>query len=259
MTDNTNLRIVSYNIHKGLSFANRRLVLRAIRDALRTVDPDIVLMQEVVGEHRGHEQRFDGWPVETQLQYLAGGWWSDAVYGKNAVYDHGHHGNAILSKFSITSCVNIDLSRNRFERRGLLHARIQIANRAEPVHVCALHLDLLHLSRKHQIAHLGRYIREAVPSSAPLILGGDFNDWRPRAPQSLMRECAAIDAYTEANGSAPRTYPAWFPMLALDRIYVRNLRVAGAEVLAGGSWRRTSDHLALKVDLHLSRLERRAG
>ncbi|MBZ0123492.1 MAG: hypothetical protein K8F31_06360, partial [Roseovarius sp.] len=65
------LRIVSYNIHKGLGPANRRFVLDGIRTALAALDADIVLVQEVIGEHQRHRERFEAWPGGSQTRYLA--------------------------------------------------------------------------------------------------------------------------------------------------------------------------------------------
>jgi hypothetical protein len=45
------LRIASYNIHKGLSFFNRRIVLHDVRDSLIGLNADIVFLQEVQGHH----------------------------------------------------------------------------------------------------------------------------------------------------------------------------------------------------------------
>jgi endonuclease/exonuclease/phosphatase family metal-dependent hydrolase len=46
------------------------------------------------------------------------------VYGLNAAYEHGHHGNAVLTRHPIIEWCNRDLSVNRFESRGLLHCML---------------------------------------------------------------------------------------------------------------------------------------
>ena len=70
------LHIASYNIHKGFSYFNRRMVVHELRDRLRAVDADIVFLQEVQGEHAGHARQFHNWPGEPQYEFLA-----DAVGG----------------------------------------------------------------------------------------------------------------------------------------------------------------------------------
>src|SRR4051812_17527095 len=99
MTDT--LRVATYNIHKGLSFFNRRMVIHELRDHLRALNADVVFLQEVRGDHMRRARRFDNWPDQSQCEFLADSIWTDFAYGKNAIYDAGHHGNAILSRFPI--------------------------------------------------------------------------------------------------------------------------------------------------------------
>ena len=47
------LKIATYNIHKGLSYFKRRVVLHELRERLRELDADIVCLQEVQGAHAG--------------------------------------------------------------------------------------------------------------------------------------------------------------------------------------------------------------
>ena len=43
------LRVVTLNIHKGLSQFNRRMVIHELREGLRALSPDLVFLQEVQG------------------------------------------------------------------------------------------------------------------------------------------------------------------------------------------------------------------
>ena len=113
------LHIATYNIHKGFSQFNRRMVVHELRERLRGLSPDIVFLQEVQGLHLGHAQKLEEWPDQPQHEFLAEDVWHDTAYGGNAVYDHGHHGNAILSRFPIVASHNQDVTHYRFERRGL--------------------------------------------------------------------------------------------------------------------------------------------
>ena len=47
------------------------------------------------------------------------------------------------------------------------------------------------------------------------------------------------------------TYPAKLPVLSLDRIYVRNLKVKRAWVHKGKPWSELSDHLPISAELSL--------
>ena len=52
------LRVVTLNIHKGLSQFNRRMVIHELREGLRALDADLVFLQEVQGLNQRHTLRF---------------------------------------------------------------------------------------------------------------------------------------------------------------------------------------------------------
>ncbi|WP_254807281.1 endonuclease/exonuclease/phosphatase family protein [Xanthomonas campestris] len=64
-------------------------------------------------------------------EYLAETLWPQFSYGRNAVYPHGHHGNAVLSKFPISSFANHDVSVPGHEPRGVLHSVLQVPGWSE--------------------------------------------------------------------------------------------------------------------------------
>ena len=132
------LRIATYNIHKGFSLGNRRLAIHDLRERLRTLDADLVFLQEVHGENALHAARFENWPAAPQYEFLADTIWPTYAYGRNAVYDEGHHGNAILSRFPILGWENEDVSSHGYERRGLLHCELHPPRlAARPCIACA--------------------------------------------------------------------------------------------------------------------------
>ena len=121
------LKILTYNLHKGFSTMNHRFVLHRMRKALTAADVDVVFLQEALGEHRRHAERFHDWPDDSQVEFLAESVWSHHAYGKNAIYNHGHHGNAILSKYPFASWENINVSPYPFAAsRSLLHGVIDM-------------------------------------------------------------------------------------------------------------------------------------
>ena len=243
------LRIASYNIHKGLSFFNRRLVLHDVRARLVEINADVVFLQEVQGHHVRHAGRFLAWPSNPQHEFLAGDFWRDFAYGKNAVYDHGHHGNAILSRYPILSWENVDISAHAFENRGLLHCELDVSGFNRPLHALCLHLALNEAGRRRQIHQLSERIRSMVPDDAPLIIAGDFNDWRQRSGDYLAAELGLQEVFETAHGRFAKSFPAAMPLFSLDRIYVRGFAVTEAHVLHGPLWRKLSDHAALTARL----------
>lgn len=247
------LHVATYNIHKGFSQFNRRLTIHELRERLRALSPDIVFLQEVVGQHAEHARSRDGWPTEPQYEFLADSLWSEFAYGRNAVYDHGHHGNAILSRFPIVSVENLDISSNPFERRGLLHCELAIPSLEARVHCLCLHLALFEGGRHRQTDALIKRIRHLVPDGEPIIVAGDFNDWRNSVGRRLCREIGLTEVFRDDRGRPARSYPSRLPLFRLDRMYVRGFEVSRAEVHHGEVWARISDHAMLSARLALPR------
>jgi len=243
------LRITTYNIHKGFSQFNRRLTVHELRDRLRGIDSDIVFLQEVQGAHSGHATLHGNWPSQPQHEFLAEDVWPDSAYGHNMVYDHGHHGNAILSRYPIIHSHNQDVTHLKFEHRGLLHSSIAVPGFDGPIHCVCAHLSLFGRSRRFQINALVEYLKRYVPEGAPLIVAGDFNDWRVRAHDMLPDALGMVEAFSLASAKPARSFPAAMPFFRLDRVYVRGLRVMSNEIHSGLPWSDISDHAALSVTL----------
>ena len=248
----------SYNIHKGFSTGNHRFILNNMRSALRSVHPDLVFLQEVQGQNDRHSRRVKNWPAQPQFEFLAHELWPHFAYGKNAIYSSGHHGNAILSKYPFSFSENIDISTNSIEKRGLLHGIIDIPRMGSHsqgtkilrrLHVICVHLGLIEAERTEQINRLCARIVSHVPSDEPLVIGGDFNDWRNKVSGALCQALDLREAFEQWDGVHARTFPIWFPALRLDRIYYRGFKVKGARCLKGVPWRGLSDHAALVAEL----------
>ena len=239
------LHITTYNIHKGFSQFSRRLMLHELRDQLHALRPDVVFLQEVQGEHRLHAAHHHNWPDQSQYEFLAGSIWPDFAYGKNAVYPEGHHGNAILSRYPIAAWENIDISAHRLEQRGLLHCEIEVPGWHERVHCINVHLGLMSRGRMTQLHGLRDRIESVVPAHAPLIIAGDFNDWRSKAGEFLERSLRVTEVFEHLHGMSARSFPSSLPILRLDRIYFRGLRVKSAQVHHGRPWSKISDHAVL--------------
>jgi endonuclease/exonuclease/phosphatase family metal-dependent hydrolase len=243
----TTLKIATYNIHKGFSQFNRRVVLHELRERLRELDADIVFLQEVQGEHAGHVQRHADYPSGPQHEFLADEFWAHHAYGMNSVYDDGHHGNAILSRFPIVQTSNKDVSAHRFESRGLLHCEVEKDGRI--VHCLCAHFGLFARGRRDQTRALIEHVLSEIPADAPLIIAGDFNDWRNKLSRTLENELGVQDVFHTHVGKPARSFPSRLPLFRLDRIYVRGFGVQQCDVHVGGKWRRLSDHAALSVQL----------
>jgi endonuclease/exonuclease/phosphatase family metal-dependent hydrolase len=190
----------------------------------------------------------EGWPSNAQFEYLADSVWQHFSYGKNAIHQNGHHGNAILSRFPIIAHENIDISTSKLERRGLLHAVAQDPESGQQFDLMCIHLDLREFGRQRQLRSICERIDAANDHATPLLICGDFNDWRQKASRVLTEVTGVKEAFTTFQGRHVATFPSFLPVLALDRIYFRGLTVNEARVLRGTPWHKLSDHLPVFAD-----------
>ncbi|MBI3231301.1 MAG: endonuclease/exonuclease/phosphatase family protein [Burkholderiales bacterium] len=270
------LRIATYNIHKGVSTLGSQPRVHALKEAIHALDAQLIFLQEVQGRHDKHALRYGEptrghkhWPEQAQHEFLAGEH-LHVAYGKNATYQHGHHGNALLSTYPIAKAYNRDVSDHAFEQRGILHCCLQTPK--QTLHCYVVHLGLFAGSRERQTEALIEVVNQTAPSDAPLIIAGDFNDWRNQLGTQLRQRLGVIEVFDErrsgtrlgaawrklANRNAAprlipaRTFPAALPWLRLDRIYVRGFRVEQAQVLHGPMWAKLSDHAPIVAQLELT-------
>lgn len=245
------IRLMSFNIHKGFSLFGQKFMLHELRSALRQIDVDVVLLQEVVGDNQRLRNQISSWPLASHFEFLADSVWPHYSYGRNAVFTYKDHGNAILSKFPIVKSENLNLTMHRFERRGLQHAEIELPDSGQILHVFNTHLDLLHFNRLRQLDKIvSRIAAHAGPSDAPLILAGDFNDWGGELTERLEVSLGLKESFITHTGIHAKSFPSFLPMMTLDRIYIRNMKVRLAQVLTGPPWNELSDHLPLHVELN---------
>ncbi|MNJ57659.1 hypothetical protein D3C77_532580 [compost metagenome] len=173
--------------------------------------------------------------------------WPQFAYGRNAVYPHGDHGNALLSKFPILEYHNLDVSIHGNEQRGLLHCRLDVPGH-DQVHAICVHLGLRESHRQQQVRLLLKLL-DALPDDAPVIIAGDFNDWRLKADSVLGERL--LEAFGKIRGALARSFPARLPLLRLDRIYLRNAYPTDAQVLSNWPWSHLSDHAPLAAQVSL--------
>ena len=244
--------ILTYNIHKGFSMSGRRFVLHRMRDALAQTRVDVVFLQEALGQHDRHARTLHEWPAYPQFEFLADTLWPHHAYGRNAIYDQGHHGNAILSCYPFIEWENIGVSPYPFAAsRSLLHGIIELPDSGSRLHLVCVHFGFFGAERRPQIRQLCERIEAHVPHDEPLVVAGDFNDWSGRAERNFNHELELSEVFHTLHGRPARTWPAVAPVLPMDRVYCRGAVPMAAERLSHAPWRSLSDHTPLQVRFSL--------
>jgi endonuclease/exonuclease/phosphatase family metal-dependent hydrolase len=238
------LRVLTYNIHKGIGGLDRRYDLARIVETVRHYRPDVALLQEVDdGVKRSrHDCQVDLLAEAIELPHRA--------YQRNVRVSVGHYGNAVLSRFPLADPADFDLTIRFKKRRCALVCQVQVAHgdHARSVAIANVHLGLAGFERQIQLRRLlASPLLAEVGDGTPLIVAGDFNDvW-----ENLGRRVMHPAGFNLA-GAHVRTFPAAAPLRRLDRVFYRG----GIEAIAAfaghtGPARRASDHLPLIVDFDM--------
>ncbi|OSI10096.1 MULTISPECIES: endonuclease/exonuclease/phosphatase family protein [Neisseria] len=239
--------ITSYNMHKGMSALNRKVQVGNMAEALQKLNSDILFLQEVQGEHQIRRSKLPDFPHRPHYDILSEHLSFNSSYGKNAVYPERHHGNAILSHMPIDTRHNLNITVNKLEQRGVLHCEIQPEYWEHPLVCLCAHLNLREPDRMKQYQAIFEYVSQQVDPHSPLIIAGDFNDWRSKSAAALGKALNLEEVFVDANGKRPKTFPSRMPVLSLDRIYTRNLEVLDSQIHKEKQWQLLSDHLPLSV------------
>ena len=119
------------------------------------------------------------------------------------------------------------------------------------IHLLCVHLGLFKAERAEQCKALMQRIKEVVPQDEPLLMAGDFNDWRTLISKTLLEDLNIEEAFVAVEGQHARSFPALRPALCVDRVYFRGMKVSEVACLHGKPWRMLSDHLPLYARFEL--------
>ncbi len=237
------MRLLSYNIHKGIGGADRRYNLRRVIDLLEWYNPDLMCLQEVdCGVRRSH---YDDQPAILCEYFKAAG----CVYQLNVHLKTGGYGNLVLSRWPLKSQHRISLRYRERKPRGAILCVVQTPE--GPLHLVCLHLGLAERERWWQIRRLLRHRFFRASSDLPTIIVGDFNDWRNQLAKAHLGEQHFVQI--TAPPSRFRSFPAVLPVGSLDKAFMRGpIQVVHARVCRSKLARQASDHLPLIIDFHFA-------
>ena len=233
------MRLLSYNIHKGIGGLDRKYRLRRIIDVIAAENPDLVCAQEV--EHGTTRCSFEDQPLhlarQLGLSYL--------LYQRNVPRQGGGYGNLILSRWPVLEPKFVCLSRRWAIRRGAQIARVQTPN--GPLQLVNWHLGLAEQERRSQVKQLLADPHLEGRPEMPTLIVGDFNDWR----NTLARTIFSRHGYRHLTEpiSQFRSFPAYAPLGSLDKAFERGgLVLIAARIVKTKLTRLASDHLPLVLD-----------
>jgi endonuclease/exonuclease/phosphatase family metal-dependent hydrolase len=235
------LRVVTYNIHRGRGL-DRRVRPERIAALLATIDADVVALQEVIGPGLltpGHAEEIGA--------ALGMGW----IMAPTRELRRHQFGNVILSRHPIREHARIDLSWKSCEPRGAQRVEIDLGD-IPALHVYNAHLGTALLERRYQAPKLAEWIQDRRVHGPKIVLG-DFNEWgRGLVADVLAERLRSVDLYKHLKRR--RTYPGFFPVLHLDHIYfagnveIRRIELPRSRLALGAS-----DHLPLVADVRVGR------
>ena len=188
------LRIASYNVH-GCVGSDRRKDAARIAEVIAELKCDTVGLQE----------------VDYRLDYIAMRLGMQAVPGLTLLRHDGPFGNALLTRRRVLEVRRLDFGYGRHEPRNALDVDLEVGGR--PLRVIVTHLGLFAAERRYQMRKILDLLRKS-PHERIIVLG-DMNEWLP-----LSRPLRWLNGLLGAS-VAERSFPARWPMFALDRVWVR--------------------------------------
>lgn len=236
------MRLLSYNIHKGIGGRDRRYRLERVIDVIEQENPDVICLQEV--DRNVPRSKFHNQP-QLLAEYFQS---AEHLYQLNVHLKSGGYGNLILSRWPLKAKHQISLRYNGKKPRG---AQIVVVDSPEgELHLVHWHLGLAEGERQWQVRHLLEHRLFQEAAHLPTVVMGDCNDWRNQLEAVVFQQHGFQQATHPP--SRFRSFPAYLPMGSLDKLFyrgdilIRHIRVPRTAIA-----KIASDHLPLVVDLHL--------
>lgn len=234
------IRVLSYNIHHAEG-VDRKLDLDRIATVIRSVNPDIVALQEV-------DQKATRSESVDQPAKLARLTKMNVAFGANIPLQGGHYGNAVLTKFPIVKHENHRLPNvDNGEQRGVIVADIRISEARQPLVLFATHLD--HRGDDRERIASAKVINQLADKrgNLPMLLAGDLN---AVVDSQTLNEL--LTGWTQTNDKPMPTIPVTKPTRQIDFVLCRprnQWKIIEVKVLEESV---ASDHRPILVVMELS-------
>ena len=282
------IRVVSYNIHKGRSATGVRESLSQLRLGLYGLRPDLLFLQEVQGRNQrrsvldaqheslgaalGMDVCYGRNAVRTHTDH------GNALLSRYTVLnfenedvsDHRLEQRGLLHavidlKSTEVHCLVVHLGLFAGGRSRQIQALVERIRRLVPDEaplliagdfndwnnrLAPLFVEQLGLYEVFSVApHAAHSGALTLPGKLKALRQGLSRFGSHSGPASRPHELG-MDGMARTS-LPPRTFPAAFPWLRLDRVYQRGFAVRSARVLHGKPWSQWSDHAPIFTELEL--------
>jgi endonuclease/exonuclease/phosphatase family metal-dependent hydrolase len=241
------LKIVSWNIEQGVKYER-------VRDALRTFDADVYLLQEVdFGVRRsGYKNVARQLADDLEMNWIFGGEFQELGQGRGN--RPAITGQAVLSRYAISGAIALP-----FENQARLRWALdpfqprrggRMALRAETAGILVYNAHLESAKndnfRHKQLDEMLLDYQRSGLADRPVIFAGDFNTEQTPARSPLVL-CLTTTGFVDALGipDAPRRTTLRHAN-PLDWIFIRNLTSEQGRVV---EIREASDHFPLEASV----------
>lgn len=199
------LKFVSYNVH-GFIDNDGSYQPKQTMAVLAQQQADVIALQEVQSDDRHGTALLRQFAADHGYQLIS---------GPTIQQSNGHHyGNALLVPATPDRLTLHDISQPGREPRGVIECTLTL--QGENWRLFATHLGLSPAERRQQTKQLLGIIQQREQTYTALL--GDINEWF-----NWGRPLRWLHAHFKTTPH-PATYPARWPVLSLDRIWVRASR-----------------------------------
>jgi len=238
------MKLLSYNIHKGVGGRDRRYRFERIVRVIEEQDADLICLQEV---DRGvRRTRHDDQPRQLVEAFAS----AAHLYQLNVWHKSGSggYGNLILSRWPLKTHHQVSIRLKSRKPRG---AQLAVVETPEgPFHLVHWHLGLAERERHWQVRHLLEHPLFRESAHLPTLIVGDYNDWRNTLARGPFAEHGFVQLTTPR--SRFRSFPSYLPVASLDKAFLRGpLKIHQARIVKSKLARAASDHLPLLIDFEV--------